>query len=319
MRLRIAQIGTRHGHALGKWRALRANEAVEPVGVYEPESSLRNQPEYAGAHWFDDSAAVLGDPSIAAIAIEGRNHESLTMAAAAVQAGKHLWFDKPAGDDWPAFERLMQTARELNVYIQMGYMFRYSPGFQRISELAHSGGLGQIFAIRAHMSTNVALAERREQSRHTGGILFDLGGHMIDQIVWLLGRPTRVSSVLRNDATPELTTYSDNTLAVLEFPHALAIIDIAAMEPRPAARRFEVYGTRASAIIEPFDPARTLRFASHDAAKLITFPDIERQELYDRELAAFVAVLRGERPPDRSPQHELLVQEILLRCTGRLT
>jgi predicted dehydrogenase len=319
VKLRIAQIGTRHGHALGKWRALRANEAVEAVGVYEPDSSLRNRPEYANAHWFDDSADVLGDASIAAVAIEGRNHESLSMADAAVQAGKHVWFDKPAGDDWPAFQRVMQTAAELNVYVQMGYMFRYSPGFQRISELARSGELGQIFAIRAHMSTNVDLAERTEQSRHRGGILFDLGGHMIDQIVWLLGRPIQVSSLVHNDATPELPGYSDNTLALLEFPHALAIIDIAAMEPRPPARRFEVYGTRASAILEPFDPAHTLRLARGDSAQLITCPATERQDLYDRELAAFVAVVRGERPADRSPQHEIVVQETLLRCTGRLT
>jgi len=315
----MAQIGTRHGHAQGKWRALLANPTVEPVGVYEPDASVRNQPAYASARWFDDSADVLGDPSVAAVAIEGRNHESLAMATAAVHAGKHLWFDKPAGDDWPAFERLMQTAAERNVYVQMGYMFRYSPGFQRVSELAQSAELGQIFTIRAHMSTNVDLTERREQSRHMGGILFDLGGHMIDQIVWLLGRPLRVCSHLRNDATPELATYADNTLAVLEFSHALATIDIAAMEPRPTARRFEVYGTRASAILEPFDPARTLRLASNESAQLITFSETERQELYDRELAAFVAVVRGERPPDRSPQHELLVQETLLRCTGRLT
>jgi predicted dehydrogenase len=105
VRLRIAQVGTRHGHALGKWRALRANPAVEPVGVYEPDASLRNQPAYAGAHWFDHAADALGDPSVVAVAIEGRNHESLAMAGAAVQAGKHVWFDKPAGDDWPAFER----------------------------------------------------------------------------------------------------------------------------------------------------------------------------------------------------------------------
>jgi predicted dehydrogenase len=287
--------------------------------VFEPDASRRSQAEYAGAHWFDESAEVLGDPSVVAVAIEGRNHESLPMAAAAVAAGKHLWFDKPAGDDWPAFGRLMQTAAEMKLYVQMGYMFRYSPGFQRVSELARSGQLGQIFAIRAHMSTNVDLPERREQSRHTGGILFDLGGHVIDQIVSLLGRPIRVSSVMHNDATPELAAYSDNTLAVLEFPHALAIVDIAAMEPRPTARRFEVYGTRTSAILEPFDPARTLRLARNDSAQVITFSETERQELYDRELAAFVAVLRAERAADRSAEHELLVQETLLRCTGRLT
>jgi predicted dehydrogenase len=168
------------------------------------------------------------------------------------------------------------------------------------------------------MSTNVDLTERREQSRHLGGILYDLGGHMLDQIVWLLGRPTRISSVLRNDATPELPAYVDNSLAVLEFPKALATVDIAAMEPRPTARRFEVYGTRGSAILEPFDPARTLRLAANDSEQVIALDLIDRQEFYRRELGAFLKVIRGERAPDRPPEHELLVQETLLRATGRL-
>ena len=71
-------------------------------------------------------------------------------------------------------------------------------------------------------------------------------------------------------------------------------------------------------MLEPFDPARSLRVARNDSAEVITFSAIERQERYDRELAAFVAVLGGEQPPDRSAEHELLVQETLLRCTGRL-
>ena len=44
-----------------------------------------------------------------------------------------------------------------------------------------------------------------------------------------------------------------------------------------------------------------------------------RQELYEVELEAFVAVLRGLRSSDRSLDHELLVQETLLRATGRIS
>ena len=35
---------------------------------------------------------------------------------------------------------------------------------------------------------------------HRGGIFFDLGGHMLDQVVWILGRPVKVTSFLRNDS-----------------------------------------------------------------------------------------------------------------------
>jgi predicted dehydrogenase len=328
--LRIAQIGTRHGHAQGKWQALCSNADVKAVGIWEPDSAMRARAQaskgFAGARWLDSADQALADPSVVAVAIEGRNHESLAMAQAAVDAGKHLWFDKPAGDDWPGFVALLDKASKQGTQVQMGYMFRYNPGFQQVSTWVRDGLLGDIFEIRAHMSTNVDILERTEQSRHQGGILYDLGGHMIDQIVWLLGRPTHVTSVLRNDATPDLPAYFDNTVAVFEFEKALAILDIAAMEPRPMARRFEVYGTRGTAIFEPFDPARTLRLALEEPVKgispagehVINLPEVSRQQMYERELVAFVGVLRAQRPPDRSTEHERLVQETLLRATGRI-
>ena len=84
--------------------------------------------------------------------------------------------------------------------IQMGYMFRYHHGFRQIAEWARGGLLGDVFSVRAHMSTRLTIAQREVISEHTGGIFYDLAGHMLDQIVWILGRPQHVSAVLRNDS-----------------------------------------------------------------------------------------------------------------------
>ena len=53
-------------------------------------------------------------------------------------------------------------------------------------------------------------------------------------------------------------------------------------------------------------------------AQVVPVPTQSRQQTYEEELVAFVATLRGQQPPDRSPEHELLVQETLLRLTGRI-
>src|SRR5216683_8073956 len=107
---------------------------------------------------------------------------------------------------------------------------------------------------------------------------------MLDQIIWMLGRPSGVRTVVQNVATPEIPSYADNTVAVLQFEQAIASVDIAAMEPRPTARRFEVYGTSGSAILEPFDPVRTIRLADHDSARVLHLEPVQRQRLYDLEL-----------------------------------
>jgi predicted dehydrogenase len=325
--IRIAQYGTKHGHAAGKLAALRSSPRVDLAGVFEPDPARRRELEqaggpYAGVRWFDDARQLLDDPAIVAVAAEGRNDESLEQAEQIVAAGKHIWYDKPAGASWQQWRRVVALAERRQLLVQMGYMFRYHDGFQRIGEWVRAGLLGHVFAIRAHMSTWVAEAEQREIARHPGGICYDLAGHMLDQIVWLLGRPLEVTAFLRSDSSA-VPGFKDNTLIVCSYAGALAYVDIAAMETPPLARRFEVYGDRGSAIMEPFEPAGHLRLCLAEAQapyqrgeQFIALHDRPRQALYELELEAFLAAISGERPPDRSPGHDLIVQETLLRATS---
>lgn len=326
--IRMAQYGTKHGHAAGKLQAMLDSPDVDVIGLYEPDAERRAQVQnsdgpFSQVHWFDNEEDLLSDPSILAVASEGKNAESLPQTEALVDAGKHVWYDKPAGEDWPAWQRVIGKAQDRNLLIQMGYMFRYQNGFRQIAEWTHSGLLGDIYCTRAHMSTNVDVSSRAALSVHQGGIFFDLGGHMLDQVVWLMGRPERTTAFLRTDR-PDGPECVDNTLGVLEYERGLAFVDIAAMESRPVARRFEVYGAKGSAILlEPFEPPFAIRLcleepaAGFDAgAQVVPVPTQSRQQTYEEELVAFVATLRGQQPPDRSPEHELLVQETLLRLTG---
>lgn len=334
MVVKMGQIGTRHGHAAGKARSLVTRPDVELIGVYEPDperrSAARRQDQWRDIPFLDTRDPILGNPEVAAVAIEGSNAESLAMARDALAAGKHLWYDKPGGDDLAAYHDLIAQARRQGLLIQMGYMFRYHHGFRQIAEWVRSGLLGEVFSVRAHMSTWIPVASEttpqlsRQGIRvHPGGIFYDLAGHMLDQIVWLLGRPNQVQGFFQNAQTPEVPAFMDNTLGVFQFDRALACVDIAAMETRPMARRFEVYGSQGSAILlEPFEPARAIRLCLDAPSggypagdQVVPVLPQTRQELYDRELGAFVATLLGQQPPDRSLDHELLVQETLLRAT----
>ena len=331
MAIRMAQYGTGHGHAAGKLQSMLTHPEVEYVGVYEPDEARRTALAHAGGpyegiRWFDRVEDMLGDPAVVAVASEGRNDESLAQTEEIVRAGKHAWYDKPAGDDWPAWQRVVGLAEKTNLQIQMGYMFRYHDGFCRIADWARSGMLGSVFSIRAHMSTNVPVASREVISAHRGGIFYDLAGHMLDQVVWILGRPAKVTAFLRNE-TGEVPAFADNGLGVFEYEHAMATVDIAAMEPTPPARRYEVYGTEGSAILlEPFEPGTEIRLVLTEAREgypagesRVPVNSRSRQALYDLELASFLNTVAGEQPPDRSLSHELLVQETLLRATRGLS
>jgi len=310
-------------------KAMQVNGKVEIAGVFEPDPRQRAALEgsggaHEGVHWFDDKSEMLDDESIVAIASEGNNAESLDQTEEIVAAGKHVWYDKPAGEDWAQWQRVVASAEEQGLLIQMGYMLRYHSAFRQVATWAKSGFLGDVFAVRAHMSTYIAEDSRaRIADRHRGGIFFDLGGHMLDQVVWILGRPVKVTAFLRNDGGLP-PSFPDNTLGVFEFENALAFIDIAAMETPPTARRFEVYGSEGSAIVvEPFEPGLQIRLSLAEAKdgyregeQSVSVDGESRQRSYELELDAFLATIEGRQPRDRPVSHELLVQETLLRATG---
>lgn len=326
-KIRMAQYGTKHGHAAGVLSVMLANPDVEVVGLFEPDAARRLELKESGispwsdVKWIDDKSEILQDDSIVAISSEGSNLESLDHSEEIVDSGKHVFYDKPAGDNYDRFKTLIETARTHNLLVQLGYMFRYHDGFSRISNWAKSGFLGDVFAIRGHMSTNIAL-ERQDPTRSpSGGIFYDLASHMLDQVVWILGRPKKVTSFLREDIF-QTHGFANNTLGVFEFDGSMAMLDIAAMEPTPTARRFEVFGSVGSVIMEPMEPANTLRLALTEPRESyptgVSIISLEARPRYVASLNAFIQDVRGEKQPDRSLDHELLVQETLLRATGQI-
>lgn len=329
-RLRMVMYGIGHSHSPGKYRAMCNDPSVDVVGVCEPDAGTRDRvepdPAFEGAHWIADPQSFLADPSVNAVCVEGDEGRCSALALECIRAGKHLWYDKPAGDA-VTFRTIIATARARSLKVQMGYMLRYVEAFVTIGEWVHAGVLGHIFSVRGHMSTTSS-SDRRGHTGYPGGIAFQLGPHMIDQVLWILGGgPDRITAFLRNDATSGFPAHADNTLIVMEYPRAIAMIDIAEMESSPPARRFEVYGTSGSAIVvEPFEPGTTVRLCLSGSTTLadgrtfaagehhIPMPPTPRTISFPRELAAFVRSVQGHVPPDRTLDHELLVEETLHRA-----
>lgn len=326
--IRMAQYGTRHAHAVGKVTAMCKNPEVNFAGIYESDTERRLEAQssklFPDCRWFESEDELLRDTSIQAVTSEGSNAESLDQTAKLIQSGKHVLYDKPAGEDMQKWRDVVSDAQSRQLHLQMGYMFRYHDGFSRIIEWARSGFLGSIFSIRAQMSTCIPPESRKIISAHRGGIFYELAGHMLDQILWMLGPPMDVIPVFRHHDIP-IPGFIDNTMCLMEYSHALAVVQISAMEARPNARRIEVHGTKGSVIMEPFEPAHEIRLnlVAPDGEfkageNIIPLLGMSRSEQYDRELEAFIRVIRDEQDPDRPVQHELLVQEVLLRATGAI-
>ena len=321
-RLKVGQIGTGHAHADGKLAVLRRSSEFDVVGVVEPDERLRraaaSRRDYAGVKWLSESE-LLATPGLRAVAVETEVKDLLPTAARCVAAGMHVHLDKPAGESLPEFARLLEAAPRRGVTVQLGYMFRYNPAFEFCFHAVREGWLGRVFAIEAVMGKVVGAAEREKLRPYRGGAMFELGCHVIDAAVSVLGKPAKVTARGRHsgDFADGLL---DNQLATLEYPDALVTVRSSLVEVAGGSRRqFVVCGDAGTIEIRPLEPP-TLRLALAKAghgfnsgSQEVTLPNRPR---YAADLADLARVIRGEKPLAWTPAHDLAVQETVLRASG---
>tara|TARA_Y100001970_G_scaffold280839_1_gene390479 strand:- start:218 stop:1243 length:1026 start_codon:yes stop_codon:yes gene_type:complete len=330
-KIKMIQYGTKHGHAEGVLEVILNNPNVNFAGVFEPDKKRICQlQEIKNSIWnkvnFLEDKSFLHDSSIVAASCEGSNLESLDFTEELISNNKHVFYDKPGGNNKKQFLRLINLAKKQKNLLQLGYMFRDHDGFEKILEISKSNIIGDIFQIRSHMSTKIPeknpegmLTGKEGISSFEGGIFFDLASHMIDQIISILGVPERMFSFLKpNQNIKNLPNFKDNTLGVLEFKNALATIEITASEINPLARRFEVYGTKGYIILEPFEPANNLKlYLENDEnfyKKGLNTINLENRTRYKKSFEGFIDNIINNSKPKRSLEHEKTVQEVLLSC-----
>lgn len=324
-RVRVGQIGTGHAHAGGKMDGLRRLvDDYEVVGIVEPDPARRRAAEkesvYRGLTWMSEEQ-LLATPGLKVVAVETEVSDLVPTARRCVAAGMHLHLDKPGGPNLADFRKLLDEATARQRCVQMGYMYRWNPAFRFCFQAVRQGWLGRIFEINGVMAKQAAADERKRNLVHPGSVMFELGCHLIDAMVTVLGRPSGVAPY-RRALCPERDSLADNQLAVFEYPTALATIRVSMTDVGGGERRqFVVCGTEGTAEIRPLEPPRltlTLDRRRDQFAKgrhEVPLPTMTGR--YDDQLRHLARIARGETQPEYLPDHDLLVQELVLRASGQ--
>lgn len=323
MTIRVGQIGIAHSHAAGRVQAFLGNANVELVGVHEPLPSVRRErgghAAYAAVPWLN-ADELLGDATVAAVAIETLPGENLRWAREALLAGKHVILEKAPGLSLADLDDLLALAAARQRVVQMGYQYRFNPAFQFALRLARAGTLGRLWRVAGQIAANLPGYTRDgDIQNYPCGIWFTLGGHLLDQPVLFLGPPKSVQTVLRRDNRP--AEFDDNNLAVFEYDRALATIETWNLEAgeNAAHRRFELYGERGTVLISPLEPPRVRVYLADPFEELAhgwQDVDVGWRPRYIGDLEHFVACIRGDAQPLVDRAHDLAVQEALLRAAG---
>jgi len=172
--------------------------------------------------------------------------------------------------------------------------------------------------VRGTMNTLIGADRRWEWGLFHGGQMFEQGCHLIDPMVRLLGRPTKITPHLRKHGAFN-DNVADNTVAVFEFPRALGVITSSMLQPGATQHRtFEVFGSNGNAVVRPIEgPVLQIDLAKpagpyQAKTQTVQLPSYRR---YVGDFAELAEAIRAKRPLEITPQEDLLVHEALLRAS----
>ena len=323
-KIRVAVIGTGHGHAASKIRALESMPEYDLAGVCRPDPDDPAIGDvFQKVRWLQVDE-LLRDPSVELIAAEFADAESnLHYAQLAVAAGKFVHLDKPPGANIAGLRNLLADATKRKLVVQMGYQWRYHAGLEAALEAARKGWLGRVYRFRAMIDKPIDLAERKHLAKYRGGMMFSEGCHLVDRATALLGKPDKVNGFIHHHS-PIQDRLADNSMIVLEYPHSIAEISLAGFDPQGNQHRYvEILGTNGSAKASPFAPVRLtveLKEAAGPYKKgLQTLEPPSPPGLgYTPDFAEMAAIIRNGATPTYSSQHDLMTHEVLLAACGML-
>ncbi|RLT32159.1 MAG: gfo/Idh/MocA family oxidoreductase [Chloroflexi bacterium] len=258
--------------------------ALTPGGPSSQSSALRDYPTVRQCSYTD----LLADPTVGAVLISTPTGLHAEHVAQAIAAGKHIMCEKPLTVDPDQSRALVAAADAAGVVLVMNHHFRRIPALVDARQRIAAGHLG--VPLRAHLryyrGSNVS-PERAVSWRflgQTGGVLVDLGAHLIDLSVMLFGSPlVAVQATLR---TVYPTRPDRNGTAV-----AIDVDDIATLHGRlangmtvtfeaskmvPGAAdglRVEAYGT-AGSLIYDMDDVNALRVGTAAVANSMQRVDV---------------------------------------------
>lgn len=324
-KIKIGQIGIGHNHSDKIKSIKRFPELFELVGWSEDNEEWV---ERRGSNdHFGDVPRLTKEELLTkcdAVLVETDVWDLTKTALECIRAGKHVHMDKPASGTLEEFKALLDEAESRNLTLQLGYMYRYNPNVEKLLEMAKSGELGDITSIHAEMSTGHSDKYRTWLQNFRGGNMYIFGSHLIDLIVYLMGKPQKVLSHLGSSGKNGVMC-TDLSTAVLAYERAVARVFVSSVEINGWARRvFSIAGTEATAELRPIEEPVRMTLARHDGrgsfgrdlAKELPAVELRSPNRYDKMLQEFHACVTGEKENPFSYAHEYAVQEVLNEILG---
>lgn len=202
---------------------------------------------------FTEAEALLTQCDAELVIITAPNEAHFALAKLALQQGKHVVLEKPFVTRVEQGEELIALARQQQRVLSVYHNRRWDGDFLTVRKLIDDGRLGTVRYFESHFDRFRPEVRKRwrESNVEGGGILFDLGPHLLDQALQLFGPPTAITAQVK--ALRPHAEVDDFFHLTLHYPERLAVLRSSPFCASPNLR-FEVQGSAGSYVKFGLDP-----------------------------------------------------------------
>src|SRR4051812_25644691 len=262
----------------------------------------RRHPGAATTHFFDD---LVEDPDLDAVLIATPISTHFDLASRALQAGKHVFVEKPLAASSEDAAELLSLATETERGLMCGHTFIYSPAVRAVKDLLRRGELGDLYFISSSR-VNLGLHQRDVS------VLWDLAPHDFSILLhWLDGELPETISAMGRDAV--VSGIPDVAFIDLTFASDLiAHVELSWLAPSKL-RRTALVGSKKMVVYDDVSGAEPVKIFDHGVVYEdpetfgqyhlsyrtgdVLSPKLDTAEPIATQLDDFIMSIRTGRPP----------------------
>lgn len=250
--LNVAMLSYWHVHAKDYARQLMELKNVRITALWDeiPERG-REEAESIGVDFEEDLDVLLSREDVDAVVINAPTNLHTQIMVAAAKAGKHIFTEKVMALTVKECEEIARTVEDAGVKFCISFPQRTLPHNLFAKKVIDEQLIGDITLARIRNAHNGSVADWLPDHFYDpvecgGGAMIDLGAHGMYLSRWLLGKPSKVSSMFNNYTDRAV---EDNAISLIEFENRAMAINETGFVSSNSPFSLELYGTEGSLFI----------------------------------------------------------------------
>ena len=270
----------------------------ELVGVCDvvEENAKKIADDFLAGKVFTDIGDAIANTRADAVYVATPVFLHAPIAIKALEAGKHVLIEKPLALNAADGQKLIDVAaRNPNLKATCAYYRRFYPAFAQAKQMIDTGEFGEINLVRMHYYSWGGFPAdnwRVVKAKSGGGPLSDMGSHMFDVMIGLLGMPKTIYANVQtrtHDYEAE-----DSATIVMRMHDGADVVASFHWNSKTWTHEFEIVGTEAKVKWYPYDSGKVVKTVGRDIAEL----DLPNAENAHQPLVEdFIEAIQNNRDP----------------------